>query len=119
MTHETWYDGDAGPLVRPYTVTGGRTRPGRDDLNMITMVMALTGRSDPSMTPEHGDVVAACQEPRSIAEIAADVGLPITVVKILVSDLMERAMVTSRRPLANGTTSAALLRTMLDRVNDL
>ena len=38
---ETWFDGDAGPLVRPYTVTRGRTRPARTDLTMITMVMAL------------------------------------------------------------------------------
>ena len=23
-----WYDGEAGPLVRPYAMTGGRTRSG-------------------------------------------------------------------------------------------
>ncbi|MFD6365462.1 DUF742 domain-containing protein, partial [Streptomyces roseolus] len=23
-----WYDAEAGPLVRPYAMTGGRTRPG-------------------------------------------------------------------------------------------
>jgi hypothetical protein len=40
-----WYDDAAGPMVRPYTMTGGRTRPETSpglelDLDLITVVLA-------------------------------------------------------------------------------
>ncbi len=116
---ETWFDGDAGPLVRPYTVTRGRTRPARTDLTMITMVVALTSRAEADTASEYADVLAACQWPRSIAEVSAVVELPLGVVKILLSDLMERGMVISRSPIADATASSALLHTMLERVSNL
>ena len=113
---ETWFDGDAGPLVRPYTVTRGRTRPGRTDL---TMIMALTSRAEADMAHEYADVLAACQWPRSVVEVSAVVELPLGVVKILLSDLMERGMVISRSPIADAMASSALLHTMLERVSNL
>jgi hypothetical protein len=47
------------------------------------------------------------------------VELPLGVVKILLSDLMERGMVISRSPIADATASSALLHTMLERVSNL
>ena len=102
---ETWFDDEAGPLVRPYTVTKGRTRPAHTELTMITMVMAVAEQTDPGMAPEHGDVLRASRVPRSVAEVAAAVGLPLGVVKILLSDLMERGMVISRSPIADAMAS--------------
>jgi hypothetical protein len=119
VTSETWFDDEAGPLVRPYTVTKGRTRPARAELTMITMVMAVAEQPDRGMAPEHGDVLRACRHPRSVAEVAAAVGLPLGVVKILLSDLMERGMVISRSPIVDAAASTALLRTLLDRVSNL
>ena len=86
---------------------------------MITMVVALTSRAEADTASEYADVLAACQWPRSIAEVSAVVELPLGVVKILLSDLMERGMVISRSPIADAMASSALLHTMLERVSNL
>jgi hypothetical protein len=91
---ETWFDDAAGPLVRPYAVTRGRTRAGlRSDLQMITPVTpVLTATLD----PEHVQILTLCQRPTSVAEISAEVHLPLSVVKILLGDLIERHLVSFR-----------------------
>ena len=37
--HE-WLDGDAGPVVRPYTLTGGRVRSAVDGFDLVAYVLA-------------------------------------------------------------------------------
>ena len=42
---DKWVDRDAGPVVRPYAVTGGRTEPaGGEVLDLIAVVVA-SGRA--------------------------------------------------------------------------
>jgi uncharacterized protein DUF742 len=94
---ESWYDDEAGPLVRPYAVTRGRTRSARHDLNMITLVIT-NAYEDPAMEPEYIEIMRICQYPMSIAEISAKLGLPLAVVKILVSDLIEEGFLIFRSP---------------------
>lgn len=118
MPIETWFDGDAGPMVRPYTVTQGRTRPARSDLNMITMVMALSSEEHPMLNPEHAAIMVACSAPQSIAEVAAAVHLPVGVVKILVGDLVDRGLISYSQPY-RGTANSALLRNVRDAVSKL
>jgi hypothetical protein len=96
---QIWFDDAAGPLVRPYAVTRGRTRSPQTELEMITLVVALqppdhsaTARLD----PEHIEILARCQRPTSVAEISAALQLPLSVVKILISDLIERQLVIFR-----------------------
>jgi hypothetical protein len=97
---ETWYDEAAGPLVRPYAVTRGRTRSAQvSELQMITMVVALHPADHPAaalLDPEHLQILARCQRPTSVAEIAAALQLPLSVVKILIGDLVERRLVIFR-----------------------
>ncbi len=96
---ETWFDEAAGPLVRPYAVTRGRTRVDQPDLQLITLVVALapvTPTLPPSLDPEHVQILTLCQRPKSVAEIAAEVQLPLSVVKILITDLIERRLVMFR-----------------------
>ncbi|MDQ1289544.1 MAG: hypothetical protein QG622_3110 [Actinomycetota bacterium] len=96
---ETWFDEAAGPLVRPYAVTRGRTRGGQADLQMITLVIALqrlTSALSAQLDPEHAQIMSFCQHPKSVAEISAEVHLPLSVVKILIGDLIERRLVTFR-----------------------
>jgi hypothetical protein len=92
-----WFDEAAGPLVRPYAVTGGRTQSGQGDLDLITLVVALRTdvRSRPT-EPEYASILALCQSPTSIAEISAALELPLGVVKVLIGDLLERRQVMCR-----------------------
>jgi hypothetical protein len=87
-----WFDDEAGPLVRPYAMTGGRTRPGSEGarLDLIAQVVAEPGAvDDPSLAPEHTAILALCRrEPLSVAELAADSDLPVGVVRVLLGDLL-------------------------------
>lgn len=91
-------DAPAGPLVRPYTMTRGRTRPrdGAARLDMITIVMAAHEPGMESLEPEQEAILRLCRKPLSVAELSARLDLPLTVVKVLVSDLVARGDVHTR-----------------------
>lgn len=95
----TWYDEAAGPLVRPYAVTRGRTRAPRVDLQLITLVVA-TGSASREVSrhlgPEHHQILVSCVVPTSVAELSAALRLPLSVVKILLGDLVEANLVVFR-----------------------
>jgi hypothetical protein len=94
-----WYDESAGPLVRPYTITNGRTPTDSAQLDLTTQVMALRSKQEPAgLSPEHLAVMRLTRSPVSIAEIAAHVKLPLGVVRVLCSDLIERGLVITRSP---------------------
>ncbi|MEE1764878.1 MULTISPECIES: DUF742 domain-containing protein [unclassified Streptomyces] len=99
-----WYDNEAGPLVRPYAMTGGRTRPGPGGtrFDLIALVSLDTGApaaDDPSLGPEHRVLLELCRtETQSVAELAAGADLPVGVVRVLLGDLLESGRVTVSRP---------------------
>ncbi|MFG3341840.1 DUF742 domain-containing protein [Glycomyces sp. NPDC048151] len=94
---ERLLDDAAGPLVRPYTVSGGRTNP-TADFDLLSLVKS-TGRMRPSqLEAEQAAVLLLCHEPVSVAEIAAHLRLPAMVVKVLLSDLVEYGAVTAHAP---------------------
>jgi hypothetical protein len=122
VAEDSWFDEDAGPLVRPFAMTRGRTRPGRYDLDMITLVVAVGGApGDPGREPEHARILAACQRPVSVAEVSAAVDLPMVVVKVLLSDLIERGELLFRSPPRDQTptTDRRVLQAVLDGVRNL
>jgi hypothetical protein len=92
----SWYDDEAGPLVRPFAMTRGRSSA-RYDLDIITLVMT-NAFEPPGLEPEAVDIMRMCEYPQSIAEISAKLALPIVVVKILVSDLIDERLVIFRSP---------------------
>lgn len=92
-----WFDDAAGPLVRPYALTRGRTRSTRYDLDIVTLVVSLRPEvHDKLVEPEYARVLWICQHPLSVAEVAAQVDLPLCVVKVLLADLIERNYVIYR-----------------------
>ncbi|WP_432068748.1 DUF742 domain-containing protein [Streptomyces sp. C10-9-1] len=100
-----WYDAEAGPLVRPYAMTGGRTRPGEVGvpLDLIALVAAVyTGAGpgeDSLLGPEHRALLSLCAAGvQSVAELAADADLPVGVVRVLVGDLLQAGRVQVSRP---------------------
>jgi hypothetical protein len=100
-----WYDGEAGPIVRPYAMTGGRTRPGPtgvrfDLIALITLDPGAPGiEDDIALGPEHRTLVDLCRtETQSVAELAAGADLPVGVVRVLLGDLLELGCVNVTRP---------------------
>jgi hypothetical protein len=97
---QTWEeDEELGPLVRPYTVTRGRTRTGQPDLQVITLVMAarpFQQMATSGLDYEHLQILRLCARPLSIVELASHMHLPLSVVKILVADLIERQLLIFR-----------------------
>ncbi|MBF6348519.1 DUF742 domain-containing protein [Nocardia sp. NPDC058499] len=75
-------------LVRAYVRTGGRSRPTRE-LGLVTLVVAVSDPA-PGATPDARRVVDVCARGAlSIAEVAAYLDLPPSVVTIVVSDLLD------------------------------
>ncbi|GAB2767089.1 DUF742 domain-containing protein [Amycolatopsis magusensis] len=116
--HEAWFD---DPLVRPYAVTGGRTRSENLSLDLITLVVAMPSIAEAAgMDPEYGQIVRLCQRPISVAEVAARVDLPLPVVKVLLCDLIEQNLVLFRTaaPLTE-TPNKHVLQAVLDGIRKL
>ena len=87
-------------MVRPYAVTGGRTEPARGELLDLLTVMVATGQpvtADDRMrqTPEHRAVLELCRGHVTVADLAAETGLPVGVVRVLLADLAAQGTVTA------------------------
>ena len=97
---ESWLDDEAGPVVRPYALTQGRTRPRGRSLDLVTMVTAVRrGRPSASgLEPEHLELLRRCRRPASVADLAADLGLPLGVIQVLLADLVERSLIVTHHP---------------------
>jgi hypothetical protein len=120
---ERWFDDAAGPLVRPYAVTRGRTGP-RRELDMITLLVAARWDANlERMGREYADIVRLCGHPLSVAEVSAKLSLPLAVTKILVGDLIEGGYLIFRSPpsqaAVQNTPDISLLQKVLDGVRRL
>ena len=75
-------------LVRPYTVTGGRTKP-RYQLQIEAMVAAshYEARDLSILSPECQSILGFCRDWRSVAEISAVLRMPLGVVRVLIADM--------------------------------
>ena len=97
---DRWLDDAAGPVVRPYAITGGRTRAAESTLELVAMVtttergLALADQ----VSGEHQEIIRRCRRPLSIAELSAHLDIPLGVGRVLVSDLLEQGLVVVRRP---------------------
>ena len=111
---EHWLDEAAGRLVRPYTVSNGRTQPS-NRMELLSMVMA-TGRAPHGhLEPDHAQALGLCDSPTTVAEIAARLRLPAVVTKILLSDLVDAGAIDTRSPgLAADSDNTAVLETILN-----
>ena len=89
--------------VRPYAMTGGRTRPTHDDLEIEALVSTTsTGERTPKLTVEQRAIAALCHELLSIAEVSAQLRLPLGVIRVLVGDMADDGLVMVHRPAQTG-----------------
>jgi hypothetical protein len=84
---------DEASYVRPYTVTGGRTRPKSEALPIEALVRSV-GRRSHALNPEKKKIIdLATGQYLSIAELSAHLRLPVGVIRVLVGDLMDEQYV--------------------------
>jgi hypothetical protein len=89
--------------VRPYAMTGGRTRPSHDTLEIEALVSTTSiGEQTPKLTVEQRAIAALCHDLLSIAEVSARLHLPLGVTRVLVSDMADERLVMVHRPVHAG-----------------
>jgi Protein of unknown function (DUF742) len=105
---------------RPYTVTGGRTRPAHDDLELETLVQTVTGIDEQlaELGREQRSIAALCREVASVAEIAGRLDLLLGVTRVIVADLAVQGVVVLYRPQATGADADLPPVRLLERVLD-
>ncbi|WP_410811587.1 DUF742 domain-containing protein [Micromonospora sp. 067-2] len=119
--HE-WLDGEAGPVVRPYTLTGGRVRSAVDGFDLVAFVLArsdLEAAGDPRLLPEHRRLVALARHPVSVAELAAELDLAVGVVRVLLGDLLAQGRVAVHEPAAGHLPDDDILKAVVSGLRAL
>ena len=112
---DKWDAKDAGPVVRPYALTGGRTEPATGEiLDLIAIVVAARTGDLTGLSPEHRKILSLCGQPVTVADVASDTGLPLGVVRVLLADLLVQGRLTvMRQQQAGERPSADLLEEVL------
>jgi hypothetical protein len=111
-------------VVRPYTLTRGRTRPERADLPLEALVRGVASADRPNETTERRRILElTAREILSVVEISAHLRLPLGVVRVLVGDLADDGLVlvhsgtaTSQAPAA---TQLKVLESVLNGISSL
>ncbi|MFD3587420.1 DUF742 domain-containing protein [Streptomyces sp. NPDC058683] len=126
MSDEHWYEDETGSLVRPYTVTRGRTEPsGRHTIDLMSQVTAVDADpAEPDLDHARATLLALVRRgARPVVELAADADLPLTVVRVLLGDLAEAGLVRIDRPRrvepAGPGADPALLKEIVERLREL
>jgi hypothetical protein len=82
----------AARIVRPYTITAGRTRSTVDLPMEATLVLEPSAHEQEWGSDLQGRIVEVCDH-KSVAEVSAAVSMPIGVVRVLLGDLVEQGFV--------------------------
>ncbi|SDJ00063.1 Protein of unknown function [Actinokineospora alba] len=83
-------------LVRPYAWTGGRTRAGTQ-----LAIEAIVQTAGPAPTWESRAITELCTTPRSVAEVAALLSVPLGVARVLIGDLADQGVLVVERVAGN------------------
>ena len=117
-----WLDRETGPVVRPYALTGGRTRPRGETVDLLAIVTSMVGGQPLDrvlLEPEHLRVLQLCRRPLPVADLASDLDLPLGVVRILLSDMRERGLISIGKPARTGLTDPRILKDVADALRRL
>jgi Protein of unknown function (DUF742) len=119
---DRWLDQEAGPVVRPYAVTKGRTLPAggvRFDLIDIVVRAGERTSSDFRPGPEQRRMLSLCRRPIPVVDLTSELDLPLGVVRVLLGDLAEAGMVRIIPARQQREPDQRLLRKMLDGLESL
>jgi hypothetical protein len=110
-------------VVRPYTLTGGRTRPGRSNLALEALVRGVAPANPSDTTESRRILELTTSEILSVAELSAHLSLPLGVVRVLVGDLADagQVVVHTGTPTSQAPASAQLkvLESVLNGISSL
>lgn len=106
-------------IVRPYALTGGRTKSNYA-LELETLVSTkdnATGGLSPAVTEqiESFSIMEECRTPRSVAEIAAALRVPLGVARVLISDAADAGLVNVHKTISGSDGAEAHL-VLMERV---
>jgi hypothetical protein len=108
--------------VRPYAVTGGRTRSTGEQIPIEALVSVI-GRPDGPLSAEKLRIIGlAMTQYLSIAELTAHLLLPVGVVRVLVGDLVAEGHARVHGSVAsayNPGTTLSVLESVLDGISAL
>ncbi|HEY5016361.1 MAG TPA: DUF742 domain-containing protein [Streptosporangiaceae bacterium] len=119
---DSWLDRAAGPIVRPYAVTRGRTLPSDGiSVDLIDVVVAVELRPPEGfrLSPEHRQILNVARHPVTVVDLASDVELPVGVVRVLLGDLTDHGMLKVLPARRGPETDVRLLRDVLDGLQAL
>src|SRR5690242_20550085 len=119
---ERWLDQEAGPVVRPYALTKGRTTPdGGASFGLIDVVVATGDRPADHFRPgpEHRRILSVCRHPTPVVDLTSEIDLPLGVVRVLLGDLASEGMVRVLSTQKQPVTDERLLRMVLDGLESL
>jgi len=115
-----------GRMVRPYTMTGGRTGAGLPLIALEALVAVTPAgmRMRSRFRWEAAEIVAQTRSETAIVELAALLAVPVGVVRVLVADLQEQGAVNvtdpALEPFADDDAAFTdLLHKVLDGLNAL
>jgi hypothetical protein len=114
--------GDAGDglRVRPYAITGGRTRARTDvPIEAIVYRTPQGEQTGSTLALERGQILALLAAPQSTAEISAHLHLPLGVTRVVLGDLIDEGYVAVNSRSANGRPDLRLLERVLDGLQAL
>ncbi|HXV72681.1 MAG TPA: DUF742 domain-containing protein [Acidimicrobiia bacterium] len=113
-----------GRMVRPYTMTGGRTSVGERPIALEALVVATAEgvRNRHRYRWESAEIIILSRKEMAVIELAALLDVPIGVVKVLTGDLLEQGAVTVTDPPTAATEGEGytdLLNKVLDGIKSL
>ena len=120
---DRWLDREAGPIVRPYAVTKGRTAPASGSyvglIDVVTAVADPQLSADTRLSRDHRRLLSHCRQPVTVVDLASDTDLPVGVVRVLLSDLSQYGALRVVTPPGGQGTNDRLLRDVLDGLQTL
>jgi Protein of unknown function (DUF742) len=119
---QRWMDREAGPVVRLYALTKGRTQPaGGASFGLIDVVVATGGRPSEHFRPgpEHRRILVICRRPMPVVDLTSEIELPVGVVRVLLGDLASEGLLRVVSAQRQPVPDESLLRMVLDGLESL
>lgn len=106
---------DDPAIVRPYAWTSGRTQS-ENEIRVEAMISTRPELDDTVLANvEHCSIARLCRSPKSVAEISAELEIPLQVAKIVLGDMVETGLVVVHRTtgLSGGSSHLDLMERVL------